>query len=210
MPSSSSYVQFGNPLTTLVEQPGASFKRTRSGFDTGRRTFKCNTSAVSSLIPAFDYADATYSRMYVVGVEERGMGNGESEVAVEYSGLMTGTTKEKTFDISYIRETRTMPFTNGTVAFWYRGNMIRPSVSSTYVTTLQPVTSDLGTRIAPDITSVSGALIPIVTSGYYVLSAFFKDQGWVLINRTVKKAGPLFEVTDEHEYVYTADQAATA
>lgn len=203
----------GDALTTLVLQPGSTFQRTRSGLDVGRRTYHCLTTSLASLIPAYDTADGVYTGMYITGVESRDIENGVSEVNVAYGGLMTGATKDATFDVSFIKERRNFPIANQnpitaeTIAGWYYTLMMRPVITASYVSTVQPVTAQIGERITPPgITGVTGAL-KIAIPGFSVIPEFIKDQGWVLMDRAYQKAGPIYGVTDVYEWCYTADQA---
>lgn len=202
--------QFGDALTTKVLQPGAVFRKTRAGFDTGTRTYKVDQAYAASQSPAIDAAAGSpYSNMFVSEVETTNTENGEALLTVQYLGLITGTSKASDYEVSYIKETRTVMVQSTpsggiggtTIVGEVKTSVLRPSVVETYVSAVAP-TASVGFSSGPGV--VTGG-ITIGVDGFSIVSGWIKQQGWAIVDVGYRKSGPLYEVKIEHEYLYTTD-----
>lgn len=193
----------------LVEIPGATFVITKSGFDTGTRTFKCDSAYVAQLAPARGSADATYPQMFVEDITITNGKAGIAMVAVTYKGVIisdpTGGNSDNEDAIQYYVNAQVdaiviLASPNDTAFTKYE-----PLVTHTYTTTTFPDFS-VGEYHDPpkfaDKIPAQTIVIPYgsASAGTWYLS--YSEAGWRLDNRQVRSVGEAYEVSDSYLYKY--------
>lgn len=184
--------------TGLVLQPGSRFKRTRSGFDTGTRIYKCDRSVTELLAPRVGDSDlilagGRHARMFVDDVDIAEGTNEIDTLTIAFLGLIGAGGKGAIISGS----TNTNQFMVGQFVV----SDTTPSISVAYVQEDAPDPWEAGQPSEPPI----GQLPEEGYRPHYFTSAVSYPppvyQGWVLNGRTFRQAGPLWEVTDTFEYL---------
>ena len=192
----------GQNLTALIEQPGASFRITKSGADSGTRIFTCDRSMAAALAPAKGSADVEFPTMFVEDVEISFTRNGLAELTVTYTGTVKDPTTEPDTESGIIYRM------NAQVDFYQVGTKFlskyTPTVSHTYATTVFPSYS-VGEEINPPKFADK---IPAMTFRFTVgtvngtLAFGVTQSAWRLHNRDVTATGNSYEITDTYIYDY--------
>lgn len=189
----------GNTLLTLKAQVRPRFVTQRAGFDTGSRTFVCDTTRADALEPKLNTADSVHKQMYIDAVERTDMENGVTEFTVQYLGLKNGSRTKAAF----IEESAQSQFLSEVPS----GGAVQPvtfarpvpTVTVTYTGNRKPSIMEVGSAMQPP--GYSRLMRP---KGYY--EAFRQDQnvifeGWILKDRTNRPAGnKLYETVDVFTY----------
>jgi hypothetical protein len=199
----------GNALTTKQLQPGSRFVKTRSGFDTGFRSWEVDADSAESECPVLGEPDATYKGMFVDQVELENKENNIVLINANYLGLIDRkqgkpAVIEEEADSEMASDTPTLAGINPIRAVSYFRPI--PRVIVTYVTD----------KRKPSITRVGEPMVPPgyekegPSSPYYKAfqnQALFGKlfEGWILRNRSIRVAGignkgRLFEVRDTYTF----------
>lgn len=201
-------ISTGNPHTTLVLQAGSEFTTTQHGFDTGTRTFKCDTTVAARLEPRegvsdrdISFSDGTkiirgvYPWMFVTTVvvveEELGM----VTMRVSYRGQKTvGTLKLKEAHYEFANEQKQID------AGGVQINLALPVAQKTY---LAKTLAELPAMNSP-VSAPPGFAAPSLTyEGITIPTPEY--AGWRITGRNHATAGraagkQLFEVHDTYSY----------
>lgn len=205
----------GISLGALVEQPGASFRITKSGSDTGTRTFICDRALAAALAPAKGTADAEFPSMVVEDVDISFTRNGLAQLVVSYTGTVKDptTTPETQTGIIYRLSALLDFYEIGTVfvaepggegvtqaGILYATKYI-PTVYHTYNATTFPAFQVGEYRDPPahaDKLPPTSYTIPQGIYAGYVVSFTYSEAGWRLHNRDVETTGSNHEVSDTY------------
>lgn len=189
----------GNTLLTLKAQTRPRFVTQRSGFDTGTRTFVCDTTRADALEPKLHTPDSVHKQMFIESVERVDMENGVTEFSVQYLGLKNGSRTK----MPHIEESAQSQFLSevpsGAVVQPVTFVRPVPTVTVTYIGNRKPSIMEVGSEMRPP--GYSRLMRP---KGYY--TAFLADQrvifeGWILKDRSNRPAGnTLFETVDVFTY----------
>jgi hypothetical protein len=192
-------------LAALVEQPGATFTQSRSGFDTGRRTFKCLSASVANLVPMRGDADSTFPNMKVDTVTTTFERAGLAMVDVSYLGEVVSTGEaekpdEFTYTVNYEPNGANFSVTiNGTTST-IDTSIFHPQVTHVYITSDLP-TSKVGQYIDPerfaDLVPEDVIDVPGI-SQTWTYNVLYK--GWKLTGRTIRENGERYEISDTYSY----------
>lgn len=197
---------FGNTLAVPVLVPESStFTITRSGFDTGSRTFSIDKNYLADSLPDLEKADTdivwrdrtgatisgTYGTMYVSGVSDITEGrNGICQYTVKYLGLIKSqkqtheTTQTQTTTLYVSVHNRNYP----------GGSESVPVVTLTRVTKTRPDKKELGKNISPPGWETFN---PLTGYGNVAMSPVL-FSGWVLSSREEDKSGTIWQVKDQY------------
>lgn len=204
----SAKVHNSTALDALVLQPGSSFTRSRAGFDTGRRQFKCWAASAPELAPLRGDADYTFDGMLVDTVTISEMRGGLATVDVSYLGVLTGNPEdvkpdEFVYNTNYQESGDNVTFiVNGVthaVDFGYH----LPQVTHTYVTEDLPTTKP-GQLIAP---GKYADLVPdgiIVFDDGMIITPVNPVAFWRLDGRNIREVNGLYELSDTYNYNFMA------
>jgi len=203
----SATIHGGSELYSLVEQPGSSFTTTRAGFDTGRRTFKCWQSVAGTLEPRRGTPDTTYPGMIVDTVTTTFDTAGVAKMDVNYLGIKDeGTLKEDdwAYSVNLAISDRTIEATIGATAVTLGDTQFVPQITRTYITAALP-TNKVGDFVEPakfaDLVPSTSVSLPGASVQLNYLPYF---TGWRLEGRTIKQAGPRYEISETMNYVAPA------
>lgn len=201
-----------NLISELVEQPGAVFTITKSGFDTGNRKFTCDKTRVVDFAPARGSADSTYPEMYVEDVTITEGRAGLAMIDVSYKGKIvpeeSGGTEDTSADsIEYYANAQLdrIAFVYGAVDMYF--TKYEPVVTHTYATSTFPDWAVGEYREPPqyaDKVPASTIIVPTGQDGAGTWIFTYNVAGWRLENRQVKSVGMSYEITDTYTYRYKA------
>lgn len=192
----------GNALTELKLQPGSRFVRTRSGLDTGSRTWHIDQAYAERKAPKNGDADSVYRTMFVDEVEIVSKENGLAEVTARYLGLINPRVNKpddvvKNADADYLSSSGFAGFRSVTFL------RARPRVTVTYVRSREAPITEVGMEKTPP-----GFEGKEIKQGYEkrfrpAFTPLF--AGWVLASRQTRQGGlggkgTIYEMTDVYTY----------
>lgn len=204
--------EHGTDLKTgLVENPGASFVVSKTGYDSGTRTYTCDADYVANLIPARGTPDATYPGMFVEDVTITNGKAGIATVVVSYKGVIipddTGSDNTDADAIQYYVNAQVDAIVieaAGGISF----TKYEPMVTHTYTTTTFPA-FNVGEYIDPplfaDKVPASTVSVPVGNSGAGTWTFYYIESGWRLDNRQIQSVGGAYEITDTYLYKYKVE-----
>lgn len=203
-----SRIDYGNALTTLVEQPGAVFSKTKSGYHSGTRTFKCDITVAESLAPLRGTADTQHAAMFVDDYTITEGTNGIATIVVTYSGKLgedNGGT-ETDPDSALVYDCAATIDAIYVVSDGLYFSKYNPRVSHTYVTATFPA-FDVGAYRNPPAFAdkIPSQTVNVPNSGEWYLG--YSQSGWRLENRQTRSVGSNYEITDTYVFDYKVNSA---
>jgi len=202
--------EHGNNLSIPILEPDSTrFIITRSGFDTGTRTFSVDEDSLEGRLPELDRADTdlvwtdrtgatltgTYGTMYVSGISDIVQGkNGICKFTVNYLGLIKP--QKRNFETV---QTQTTPYkvtVDEGATSYPGGSESVPIVTLVRVVKTAPDKTDLGKNIPPPGWE---GFNPIYGYG----SVSLPDpvfSGWVLKEREQEKCGTVYQVKEQYVF----------
>lgn len=195
----------GNKLRTLTLQKGSRFVQTRSGLDSGARTWLIDRAFTLKNLPRPGMVDFTYRGMFLDSVEVTELENNVDQIVGNFLGILNPLNPkpdlfEDSSDSEYTSQVPAeaiQPITFHTP---------RPRITHTYLSKEKPSILDVGKNIVPfgyPATFTPGKAYTGITID--APTVYF--SGWILASRTTRSAGlsgagSIYETVDVYTYEY--------